>query len=69
MFARAILCIPKVLITNSGHDTQAIINQALSNDMGDFLPGVDLENGGIFSPATLGIYDIYSAKKQLIDAR
>lgn len=69
MFSQAILCIPKILITNSGHDTQVIIDQAMAMDSGDFIPGVDLENGTVFAPGTVGIYDIYAAKKQLIDAR
>lgn len=69
MFAKAVLCIPKTLVNNSGHDTQALINQALSNDSGDSIPGMDLDNGTLFTPASIGIYDVYAAKKQLIDAR
>lgn len=69
MFAKAILCIPKTLVSNSGHDTQGLINQALSFEAGDGILGVDLENGSVFTPSQVGIYDVYAAKKQLIDAR
>lgn len=69
VFAKAILCIPKVLIRNAGYDTISMINQAMSDGHGDIVPGLDLENGSIFLPNAVGIYDTYSAKKQLVDAR
>jgi len=69
LFAKAILCIPKTLINNSGHDITTIITRA-QNAIGesDQAVGLDLENGSTFVPTTAGIYDIYAAKKQLIDA-
>ncbi|ODM90899.1 T-complex protein 1 subunit zeta [Orchesella cincta] len=72
LLTKAILCIPKVLVANSGHDAQLIVNRALYSDKkegaGDLITGLDLENGGLFNPAAAGIYDVYSAKRQLIDA-
>jgi len=31
--------------------------------------GVDIETGDSFLPVSSGIYDIYAAKRQMIDAR
>lgn len=69
LFSNAVLVIPKVLIMNAGYDVQDMIGQATTGEGGDFIRGLDLENGGILNPASVGIYDMYSAKKQLIDAR
>ncbi|CAL8136702.1 unnamed protein product [Orchesella dallaii] len=73
LLSKAILCVPKTLVRNAGHDAQLIVNRALYSDKkaegaGDLIVGLDLENGGLFNPASAGIYDVYSAKKQLIDA-
>ncbi|CAL8129676.1 unnamed protein product [Orchesella dallaii] len=68
LFSKAILCIPKILVSNAGHDTQALINRALYSKDGEGVVGLDLENGDLFNPVSAGIYDIYAAKRQLIDA-
>lgn len=69
MFAQAVLCIPKILITNSGHDIQTIIGKAMAFDSGDFVLRVDLENAAVLAPGTVGIYDVDAAIKPLNDAR
>jgi T-complex protein 1 subunit zeta len=68
VFAQAILVIPKTLVTNAGHDAQEVILKAMQ-PQGDTIVGVDLDNGDVLLPTQSGIYDIYSAKKQMIDAR
>ena len=65
---QAILVIPKTLVTNSGHDAQEVILKC-KQPHGDTLVGVDLDNGDILLPTQAGIFDTYSAKKQMIDAR
>lgn len=68
VFAQAILVIPKTLVTNSGHDAQDVILKCMQ-PQGDTIVGVDLDNGDVMLPTQAGIYDIYAAKKQMIDAR
>jgi len=69
VFSQAILVIPKTLVTNAGHDAQEVILKALqSQSQGDTIVGVDLDNGDLLLPTQAGIYDMYAAKKQMIDA-
>ncbi|ODM96354.1 T-complex protein 1 subunit zeta [Orchesella cincta] len=71
LLTKAILCIPKLLVTNSGHDAQLIVNRALYSDKNDgaedLITGLDLENGGLFNPPRRGSM-MSTAKRQLIDA-
>lgn len=67
VFGQAILVIPKTLVTNSGHDAQDVILKCMQ-PQGDTIVGVDLDNGDVLLPTQAGIYDIYAAKKQMIDA-
>jgi len=69
VFSQAILVIPKTLVTNAGHDAQEVILKAMqSQSQGDTITGVDLDNGDLLLPTQAGIYDVYAAKKQMIDA-
>jgi hypothetical protein len=56
---------------NAGHDAQEVILKCMQPQAGDgdTVVGVDLENGDALLPAQAGIFDIYAAKKQMIDAR
>nr|QBH73709.1 chaperonin [Isotomurus palustris] len=70
VFAQAILVIPKTLATNAGHDAQETIlkcMQPAGEGDGGFV-GVDIDTGDSFLPVSSGIYDIYAAKRQMIDA-
>lgn len=80
LFAQAILVIPKTLVMNAGHDPQEAILSCMSSDnsdgSGDFYVGeplqargVDLNTGKWIESGWAGIYDIYAAKRQMIDAR
>ncbi|XP_021954677.1 T-complex protein 1 subunit zeta [Folsomia candida] len=79
LFAQAILVIPKTLVMNAGHDPQEAILSCMSSDnsdgSGDFYVGeplqargVDLNTGKWIESGWAGIYDIYAAKRQMIDA-
>lgn len=67
LFAKAILVIPKVLVTNAGHDAQEMILKAFQSQ-GDAIVGLDLDTGDLLLPTLAGIMDNYSVKKQIIDA-
>jgi T-complex protein 1 subunit zeta len=67
VMAKAILIIPKVLVANAGHDSQDTILKAL-NTPGDTIVGLNLDTGDTLLPAQDGIFDLYMAKKQIIDA-
>jgi len=69
LLAKAILVIPKVLVSNAGFDAQDVllkVQQAQAD--GDLTVGVDLDTGDVLLPTQAGIYDIYASKKQMIDA-
>ncbi|VDD79622.1 unnamed protein product [Mesocestoides corti] len=73
-FADALLVIPKVLATNSGHDSQdtivklleeaALVEKRKGNTKQ--LVGIDLATGEVMEPAASGILDNYCVKKQMI---
>jgi len=70
LFAKAVLVIPKVLVTNAGHDAQEMILKAMQGrGGGDSIVGLDLDTGDLLYPTAAGIMDNYSVKKQIIDAR
>jgi T-complex protein 1 subunit zeta len=68
VMAKAILVIPKVLVANSGHDSQDTVLKALQTP-GDTIVGLNLDTGDTLLPTQEGILDLYIAKKQIIDAR
>jgi len=69
LFAKAILVIPKVLVTNAGHDAQDMILKATqAHGAGDTVLGLDLDTGDVMLPAAAGIFDNYCVKKQIVDA-
>jgi T-complex protein 1 subunit zeta len=68
VFANAILVIPKVLASNAGYDAQEVVLKALMQCQGDTVVGLDLETGDTLLPPLSGILDIYSAKRQMVDA-
>jgi len=68
VFGNAILVIPKVLAANAGYDSQDVVLKALMQCQGDTIVGLDLETGDTLLPPLSGILDIYSAKRQMIDA-
>jgi len=66
-FAEAMLCIPKTLAQNAGHDQQSVLVElhdafAASKK----LVGVDLKTGGALCPIEHGILDNYRVKRQII---
>jgi len=67
VFAQAILVIPKTLVINAGHDAQEAILKAMQSQ-GDTIVGIDLNTGDTLLPTQAGIYDVYAAKRQMIDA-
>jgi len=63
-FADAMLCIPKVLAGNGGHDAQdTVIALQEAHQEGKYA-GVDLETGDTLDPMKAGIYDAYTVKRQ-----
>lgn len=70
-YARALLCIPKVLAENSGLDVQdSVIKVEEEQEREDeqngkgHLIGMNLENGEPFYPVSEGVYDSYIVKRQ-----
>lgn len=73
-FADALLVIPKVLATNSGHDSQEtivkLLEEATQVEKRKGTPrqliGLDLATGEVMEPASCGILDNYNVKKQMV---
>lgn len=73
-FADALLIIPKVLATNSGHDSQETMVKLLEeasqiekrNGTSRQLVGLDLATGEVIEPVAAGILDNYIVKKQMV---
>ena len=67
-FANAMLVVPKTLAENSGLDVQeSIINMEEEQDRSDLPVGLDLNSGDTFLPASAGIWDSYTVKKQTLN--
>ncbi|KAF7489948.1 T-complex protein 1 subunit zeta [Sarcoptes scabiei] len=67
-YAEALMVIPKTLAFNSGYDQKEVVlkllrefNQNPSNPI-----GLDLSTGEPFDPTTMGIFDNYRVKRQLL---
>ena len=67
-FANAMLVVPKTLAENSGLDVQeSIIKMEEEQDRSDLPVGLDLNSGDTFLPASAGIWDSYTVKKQTLN--
>ena len=67
-FAESMLVIPKTLAENSGLDVQStIIAIEEEQERSDEAVGIDLTTGDSFLPASLGIWDSYTVKKQTLN--
>ncbi|CAF1027162.1 unnamed protein product [Didymodactylos carnosus] len=66
-FADALLIIPKAVAQNAGHDQQETIVKLQHEYANSKIPvGVDITSGEAMDPKSMGIYDNYRVKKQLI---
>ena len=66
-FAHALLVIPKTLAENSGLDVQeSIIKMEEEQERSEQPVGLDLSTGECFLPATEGVWDSYTVKRQII---
>ncbi|CAF3926406.1 unnamed protein product, partial [Adineta steineri] len=66
-FAEALLIIPKAIAQNAGHDQQETIVKLQHEYTTSKIPvGIDITTGEAMEPKSLGIYDNYRVKKQLI---
>jgi len=66
-FAEALLIIPKAIAQNAGHDQQETIVKLQHEYATSKIPvGIDITTGEAMEPKSLGIYDNYRVKKQLI---
>ena len=66
-FAEALLIIPKAIAQNAGHDQQETIVKLQQEYAGSKIPvGIDITTGEAMEPKSLGIFDNYRVKKQLI---
>ncbi|CAF3880973.1 unnamed protein product, partial [Rotaria sordida] len=66
-FAEALLIIPKAIAQNAGHDQQETIVKLQHEYVTSKIPvGIDITTGEAMEPKSLGIYDNYRVKKQLI---
>lgn len=68
-YADALLVIPKTLASNSGHDPQEVTVK-LQAEYGKthVLVGIDLSTGEPMNPATVGVWDNYRVKRQLLNS-
>eukprot|EP01097_Dermamoeba_algensis_P001731 TRINITY_DN1651_c0_g1_i4.p1 TRINITY_DN1651_c0_g1~~TRINITY_DN1651_c0_g1_i4.p1 ORF type:complete len:554 (+),score=179.94 TRINITY_DN1651_c0_g1_i4:55-1662(+) len=67
-FADALLVIPKTLAENSGYDTQDSIIKLQEGINAGHVVGIDVYTGEPMDPDAEGIYDIYRAKRQLLNS-
>jgi len=65
-FADALLVIPKTLAINSGHDPLESVIYLTEEAKKDCSVGIDIKTGKPMNPASQGIWDNFSVKKQLI---
>ena len=65
-FADALLVIPKVLASNSGHDSQDAVLALLDEVTRGSRVGIDVETGLPLLPESVGIWDNYCVKRQFL---
>jgi T-complex protein 1 subunit zeta len=67
-FANAMLIVPKTLAENSGLDSQdSIIKMEEEQENTNEAVGLDLNSGNTLLPSTIGVWDSYTAKKQILN--
>jgi T-complex protein 1 subunit zeta len=67
-FAEALLVVPKTLAENSGFDTQDSLIKLQEGVNAGHVVGIDVFTGEPNDPEAEGIYDIYRAKRQLLNS-
>merc|ERR1711973_935992 len=67
-YADGMLVIPKVLAQNAGFDPQDSMVKLLEESGTGVQVGIDCDSGEPCNPVTLGIYDNYRVKKQMINS-
>ena len=67
-FAQAMLVIPRVLATNSGHDVIQTLLKLEDEHKAGHCVGLDLDTGEPIDPAAEGIWDNYKVKVHLIES-
>jgi len=68
-YADSMLVIPKVLAQNAGYDPQEVMVKLLEEaGASDNAVGLDCDSGEASHPVTMGIYDCYRVKKQMINS-
>jgi T-complex protein 1 subunit zeta len=67
-YADGMLVIPKVLAQNAGFDSQDVMVKLLEESATGQVVGIDLDSGEACVPASLGIYDNYRVKRQMINS-
>merc|ERR1719374_403983 len=67
-YADGLLVIPKVLAQNAGFDAQEVIVKLLEEAGAGNLAGVDCDSGEACIPASLGVYDNYRVKRQMLNS-
>mmetsp|Transcript_29241 Transcript_29241/g.41034 ORF Transcript_29241/g.41034 Transcript_29241/m.41034 type:complete len:536 (+) Transcript_29241:30-1637(+) len=65
-FADALLCIPKTLASNAGHDAQTTLIALLDEAQSGAKVGIDLDTGKPTLPGKGGVWDNYRVKKQFL---
>jgi len=67
-YADGLLVIPKTLAVNAGYDSQEVIVKLLEEGASGQKVGMDCDSGEACLPASLGIYDTYRVKRQMINS-
>ncbi|GBG70964.1 hypothetical protein CBR_g8264 [Chara braunii] len=67
-FAESLLVIPKILAENSGFDTQEVLITLQSEHDAGNPAGLNITTGEPMDPATEGVFDNYSAKRQMLNS-
>jgi len=68
-FAEAILCIPKLIAENAGHDAaDTLIEVQTEHEDGNGACGIDVITGGAIDADQAGIYDNFIVKRQILNS-
>eukprot|EP01089_Gocevia_fonbrunei_P016378 TRINITY_DN504_c0_g1_i2.p1 TRINITY_DN504_c0_g1~~TRINITY_DN504_c0_g1_i2.p1 ORF type:complete len:546 (+),score=171.97 TRINITY_DN504_c0_g1_i2:106-1743(+) len=66
IFAESLLIIPKTLAENSGFDKQEAIGKLIEGHKAGVAVGLDLETCEPMDPGSLGVWDNYRVKRQIV---
>eukprot|EP01002_Notosolenus_urceolatus_P015904 NODE_904_length_1707_cov_74.579614_g737_i0.p2 GENE.NODE_904_length_1707_cov_74.579614_g737_i0~~NODE_904_length_1707_cov_74.579614_g737_i0.p2 ORF type:complete len:388 (+),score=144.74 NODE_904_length_1707_cov_74.579614_g737_i0:502-1665(+) len=66
LFADALLSIPRQLAKNAGLDADEAVMQVLDAQYKGEIAGLDLDSGKPMDPVTVGVYDNFSVKRNMI---